>query len=104
MSTTTPDAPQAPQLKRTLQGTVISDKRSKSRTVAVSYQVRHPKYGKYLQRQTNYQVHDEENTSKQGDKVEIAACRPMSKTKSYRLVRVITAAPVLVSHQTEPQS
>lgn len=70
-------------------GTVVSDKASKSRRVTVSYQVRHPKYGKYLKRDTTYQVHDEKNESKVGDRVEIAPCRPISKTKSWRLVRVV---------------
>ena len=74
-------------------GIVISDKRQKTRTVAVDYQVRHPKYSKYLKRSAKYQVHDESNDSNQGDRVEIMECRPLSKTKSWRLVRVIERAP-----------
>lgn len=73
-------------------GVVISDKRDKSRTVAVDYQQRHPKYGKYLHRSTKFHVHDPNNNSKEGDRVEIAQCRPISKTKSWRLVRVVEAA------------
>ncbi len=80
-------------LKGTKTGTVVSDKRDKTRTVAVAYQSRNVKYGKYLQRTTKLQVHDPKNDSKQGDRVEIAACRPISKTKSWRLVKVVHAAP-----------
>ena len=69
------------------------DARDKTRTVAVDYQQRHPKYGKYLHRSTKFHVHDESNEAKNGDRVEIARCRPMSKTKSWRLVRVVLAAP-----------
>ena len=84
-------------------GVVTSAKREKTRTVAVDYQVRHPKYGKYLHRQAKFHVHDEENQSKRGDRVEIASCRPLSKTKSWRLVRIVEAAPAPVEQVTEPQ-
>ncbi len=70
-------------------GLVVSDKRDKTRTVEVDYKVKHPKYGKYLKRQLKFQVHDQDNASKAGDRVEIASCRPISKTKSWRLVRVV---------------
>ena len=82
-------------------GVVTSAKRDKSRTVAVQYQYKHPKYGKYLSRQASYQVHDETNESREGDKVEIVACRPMSKTKTFRLVRVLEKAPEPITHVTE---
>ncbi len=75
-------------------GVVISAKRDKTRTVEVEYQTRHPKYGKYLRRRTRYHVHDPQNTSQMGDRVEIAPCRPISKTKSWRLVRVVEAGAV----------
>jgi small subunit ribosomal protein S17 len=68
---------------------VISDKRDKTRTVRVDFQARHPKYGKYLKRSAKFQVHDEKNESKAGDRIEIAICRPISKTKSWRLVKVV---------------
>ena len=80
------------KVQRTAVGVVVSDKRDKTRTVAVQYQARHSKYGKYLQRQGKYHVHDANNQSKAGDRVEIAPCRPMSKKKSWRLVRVIEAS------------
>lgn len=70
-------------------GVVTSDARDKTRTVTVEYKVRHPKYGKYLKRSTKFQVHDPENASTKGDRVEITECRPISKTKAYRLVRIV---------------
>ena len=72
-------------------GVVESDKRSKSRTVAVAYQAKHPKYGKYIGKRTILQVHDEANVSQLGDLVEVAPCRPVSRTKSWRLVKVVEA-------------
>ena len=81
------------------QGVVVSDKRSKTRTVAVQYGTKHPKYGKYVQRTSRYQVHDEANESQQGDRVEIEVCRPISKTKSWKLVRVLEKAPGAEIHQ-----
>ena len=82
-------------------GIVTSDKRDKTRTVAVEYQKIHAKYGKRLRRQAKYQVHDPANQSGEGDRVEIAQCRPLSKTKSWRLVRVLEKAPEAVTHQAE---
>lgn len=79
-------------------GVVISDKRDKTRTVQVAFKAPHPKYGKFVQRSTKYHVHDEKNETKNGDRVEIANCRPYSKTKSWRLVRVIEAAPAPIEH------
>ena len=70
-------------------GTVESDKRNKTRTVVVPFTVMHPKYGKYVRKRTVLQVHDEKNESSAGDTVEIAQCRPMSRTKSWKLVRVV---------------
>ena len=85
-------------------GIVVSDKRDKTITVRVTYQDRHRKYGKYLQRQARYQTHDPDNTAKNGDRVEIELCRPMSKTKSWHLVRVIEAAPAPVEHKRQQQA
>ena len=94
-------ATEARPLTSTKVGVVTSDKRDKTRTVVVDFQVRHPKYGKYLKRQSKFQVHDEKNESKINDRVEIANCRPISKTKSWRLVRVVEAAPAPLEHKTE---
>ena len=80
-------------------GIVTSDKRDKTRTVAVEFQKVHAKYGKRLRREAKFQVHDEKNEAGQGDRVEIAQCRPLSKTKSWRLVRVIEKAPEAVTHE-----
>lgn len=73
-------------------GVVESDKRDKTRKVAISFSVKHPKYGKYIRKRTVLHVHDEKNSSKRGDRVEIAECRPISKTKSWTLLRVLQAA------------
>lgn len=70
-------------------GIVESDKRDKTRTVVVSSMTRHPKYGKYIRQRTVLQVHDAKNTSHTGDIVEVVACRPMSKSKSWALHKVI---------------
>ena len=75
-------------------GTVTSDKRDKTRAVEITFSVKHPKYGKYLRKTSRFHVHDEKNESKNGDRVEIANCRPLSKTKSWRLVRVVEKAVV----------
>jgi small subunit ribosomal protein S17 len=70
-------------------GVVESDARDKTRKVVIAYLAKHPKYGKFVRRRTVLQVHDEENVSKKGDKVEVTECRPISKTKSWRLLRVV---------------
>lgn len=69
--------------KRTLIGTVISDKMDKSITVLIERRVKHPLYGKYITRSTKLHVHDENNECRTGDKVEIVECRPISKTKAW---------------------
>jgi len=74
-------------------GVVASDKGDKTIRVVVEFQTRHPKYGKYLRRRTILAAHDEKNEAKEGDKVELAECRPLSKTKHHRLVRIVEKAP-----------
>jgi small subunit ribosomal protein S17 len=78
---------------RTITGVVASDKGDKSIKVVVNFQSKHEKYGKYLKRRTSYHAHDEKNEAREGDKVEIAECRPMSRMKHHRLVRVVEKAP-----------
>ncbi|TQV65327.1 MAG: 30S ribosomal protein S17 [Halothiobacillaceae bacterium] len=78
--------------KSTLVGTVVSDKMDKSIVVLIERRVKHPIYGKYMTRSTKLHVHDENNDSRAGDKVEIVECRPVSKTKAWNLVRVIERA------------
>ncbi|MBT4530594.1 MAG: 30S ribosomal protein S17 [Phycisphaerae bacterium] len=75
-------------------GVVTSDARDKSCKVEIQFSVKHPKYGKYIRRRSLIQAHDANNEAKLGDKVEIAECRPISKTKSWVLTRIIEAAVV----------
>ncbi len=77
---------------KTLTGVVISHSGNKSIKVAIDFKVKHPKYGKYIRRRTKLGVHDEHNQAGIGDVVEIAECRPCSKTKSWRLARVVEKA------------
>ena len=77
---------------KTLTGVVISNSGNKSFKIAIELRVRHPKYGKYIKRRTKLAVHDEHNQGRVGDAVEIAECRPYSKTKSWRLLRVLEKA------------
>lgn len=77
-------------------GVVTSDKRAKTRKVEITFTVKQPKYGKYIKRTSVFHVHDEANESKVGDRVEIVNCRPISKTKSWRLVKVVEKAAVAV--------
>jgi small subunit ribosomal protein S17 len=74
-------------------GIVTRDKTNKTRRVEIPRLVKHPRYGKYIKRRTICYVHDEQNQSRMGDTVEIMETRPMSKLKSWRLVRVVTKAP-----------
>src|SRR5260221_1621923 len=78
---------------RTVVGVVASDKGNKTIKVVVNYQTKHPKYGKYLKRRTTLHAHDEKNDAKEGDTVELAECRPLSRTKHHRLLRVVQKAP-----------
>ncbi len=77
---------------RTQTGRVISSKMDKSVTVMIERKVRHPVYGKYVKRSTKLHVHDEQNVCNDGDTVTISECRPLSKTKSWTLVEVVTKA------------
>jgi len=78
---------------RTITGVVASDKGHKTIKVVVNYQTRHPKYGNFLKRRTVLHAHDEKDEAKEGDTVEIAECRPLSKTKHHRLLRIVQRAP-----------
>jgi small subunit ribosomal protein S17 len=74
-------------------GVVTSDKMQKTRRVEIPRLVKHVRYGKYIKRRTICHVHDENNESQVGDTVQIMETRPLSKTKTWRLVRVVTKAP-----------
>jgi len=80
------------KLRRTVIGKVVSNAMEKSATVLVERRVRHPVYGKFITRSTKYHIHDGENVTNVGDVVRIRECRPISKTKSWTLDEVITAA------------
>jgi len=92
MAQQTQPAPPRPLL-RIIRGVVASDKGDKTIKVVVAYQTRHAKYGKYLKRRTVLHAHDDKNDAKEGDLVEITECRPLSKTKHHRLLRVVERAP-----------
>ena len=83
------------KLTRTLTGTVTSDKMNKTVTVLVERRVKHPLYGKYVVQSKKYHAHDESNQCGVGDKVEIAETRPMSKTKSWTVTRVLEKAVII---------
>jgi len=74
--------------KRTHTGLVVSDKGDKSVTVMVERKVKHPVYGKFVKRSTKFHAHDETNECNTGDIVTIEECRPLSKTKCWRLVSI----------------
>ncbi len=83
------------KIERTLMGKVVSDKMDKSITVMVERRVKHPVYGKFVRKSTKLRAHDENNECKEGDVVTIAECRPISKTKTWRLVEVVEKAAVI---------
>lgn len=77
------------KLVRTATGQVVSDKMDKSAVVLVERKVRHPLYGKYIRRSTKLHIHDENNECREGDTVAIQECRPVSRTKSWKLLEVV---------------
>ena len=76
----------------TVEGRVVSNKMNKTVTILVERQVKHALYGKYMRRSTKLHAHDEDNVCNEGDVVRISECRPLSKTKNWRVVEVITRA------------
>ncbi len=79
-------------LRRTLIGRVVSDKMQKTVTVLVERRVKHPLYGKYVAKSKKYHAHDEANQYKDGDTVEIAESKPISRSKSWVVTRLVEAA------------
>ena len=77
---------------RTLTGQVVSSAMDKSITVVAERKVKHPVYGKFLRRSTKIHAHDESNECKKGDTVVVEQCRPLSKTKTWRLVKILDRA------------
>jgi len=86
--------------RRILVGVVKSDRMNKSRRVEIERFVRHPKYSKIVRRKTVCHVHDEENQSRIGDKVEIEESRPLSKLKRWRLVRIVEKSDLVGSAES----
>ena len=73
----------------TVEGRVVSNKMDKTVTVLVERQVKHALYGKYIRRSSKLHAHDEDNSCNEGDIVRVTECRPMSKTKNWRVVEVV---------------
>ncbi|MEH6711010.1 MAG: 30S ribosomal protein S17 [Paraglaciecola polaris] len=80
------------QSSRTVQGRVVSNKMDKTITVAVERKVKHPIYGKFIKRTTKLHAHDETNQCNEGDVVIVRECRPLSKSKNWMLVNIVTKA------------
>lgn len=80
------------KVQRIQTGSVVSDKMNKSATVLIERKVKHPIYGKFVKKSTKLHIHDENNECGIGDTVQISECRPMSKTKSWTLVKVVDKA------------
>ena len=83
------------KVERTASGRVVSDKMNKGITVLVERRVKHPVYGKFVRKSTKLHAHDENNECKEGDIVTIQECRPISKTKQWRLVEVVEKATIV---------
>ena len=86
------EAKAAGKAAKTVTGTVISNKMDKTISVSVERLIKHPTYGKYVRRTTRLLAHDEKNECRAGDTVAISECRPLSRRKSWTLVRVIKRA------------
>ncbi len=78
--------------QREVLGRVVSDRMNKTVTVLVERRVKHPLYKKYIRRSTRLHAHDESNECREGDTVTIVQCRPLSKTKTWRVTQVVTRA------------
>ncbi|PCH83990.1 MAG: 30S ribosomal protein S17 [Piscirickettsiaceae bacterium] len=74
---------------RTITGLVISNKADKTITVKVTRQVKHPLYGKVIKKSSNFHAHDESNTCSEGDLVSLVSCRPLSKSKTWKLHEIL---------------
>ncbi|BBJ97596.1 30S ribosomal protein S17 [Xanthomonas campestris] len=82
------------QTLRTVEGRVVSNKMDKTVTVLVERQVKHPLYGKYIKRSSKLHAHDADNACNEGDVVRVTEIAPMSKTKNWRVVEIVTHAAV----------
>lgn len=91
----TQTTPVVAKRQRLLQGIVVSNKMDKTVVIRVERRVKHPLYGKIILRSRKYHAHDETNQYNEGDLVEIAECRPISRHKSWKVERLLTAARVI---------
>ncbi len=82
-------------LQRSLMGRVVSNKMDKTVTVLIERRVKHPLYGKFMVRSRKYHAHDETNQYNEGDLVEIEETRPISRTKAWKVTRLVEAARVI---------
>jgi len=98
-----PEAPAAAKVTKTLTGKVVSTKMQKTISVLIQRYVPHATYGKYQRRTTQLLAHDENSESRTGDLVSIEACRPISRHKSWRLVKVLERGPAADQHSAEAQ-
>lgn len=89
-------------MKRRVRGTVTSNKMSKTISVNVERLVKHPRYGKYIRRNSTFKAHDSHDEANPGDLVEIEETRPLSKTKCWRLVRILRRVDEAQALPTEP--
>jgi small subunit ribosomal protein S17 len=89
--------------RRLQRGRVKSAKQDKTITVVVAFKKQHPLYGKYIQKKTTLYAHDEANDACEGDLVEISESRPLSKTKRWRLVKVLHKAAIADSEKSEAE-
>ena len=88
----TNDAPKARKVRKVMRGTVTSNKMDKTLVVQVDRKVRHPLYEKFVSRRTKLYAHDANNEAMVGDIVDVTQTRPLSKLKSWRLLRIVRAA------------
>ncbi|MCX7555097.1 30S ribosomal protein S17 [Marinicella sp. S1101] len=77
------------KVQRTKSGVVTSDKMNQTVTVMIERKIKHPLYGKYIKKSTKIHAHDPDNKCQQGDVVKIVECRPISKTKSWKVVEIV---------------
>lgn len=94
VTTVTPENDEAYRYKRALRGVVVSNKMSKTITVEVTRTVRHDKYNKFIKKRARYHAHDENNSCTIGDTVIIVETRPLSRTKCWRLQKIVEKATI----------
>jgi len=92
---TTAETTAKSRLRKRRQGVVVSDKMNKTVVVQVDDKVMHPVYKKYVRKRVKYKTHDETNSARVGDTVQIEECRPLSRAKRWRLKKIVERAPVL---------